>query len=154
MLIENNTELKGDEMESKKNKKDNEQEFEQAYLEFQIIQQQMLQIQEQVKMFENQEKELVIALNAISQLQKIEGKNKVLVPVVNGIFIEGELKKPENFIINIGGNVAVKKTKEEAEGIINQNIMEIQDYKEKLVLEFNKLNSKLESIAEKIKKIE
>ncbi|MEM2121654.1 MAG: prefoldin subunit alpha [Candidatus Woesearchaeota archaeon] len=134
-----------------KDKKDEEQEFEQAYLEFQIIQQQMLQIQEQIKIFENQERELIIALNAINQLQKIENNTKALIPVVNGIFIEGEIKKPENFIINVGGNIAVKKNKEEAEEIINQNIMEIQKYKEKLVLEFNKLNSKLEKIAEKIK---
>jgi prefoldin alpha subunit len=141
-------------MNKNDNKKEDEKEFEQAYLEFQIIQQQMLQIQEQIKMFENQEKELIIALNAINQLQKIEGKSKVLMPVVNGIFIEGEIKKPENFIVNIGGNVAVKKNRKEAEEIINQNIQEIQNYKEKLVFEFNKLNSKLESIAERIKNFE
>ncbi len=130
------------------------EKIEKKYIEFQIIQQRILELQEKIKALDSQEKELIIAKDAIKQLQNIDGEKTALFPIVNGVFIKGKILKPENLIVNVGAGVAVKKKPEETQKLLDENLNEVKKYKDQLVQEFNQMNQMLQSILKDIENIE
>ena len=115
-----------------KGEKEKNDKIMELYAQAQVLQQQLINIEEQIKQLDVQEAELNLAIESIQELNKIKDEEESLVPIVNGVFVKAKLKKPDELIVNVGSNVLVKKSVDETKELIRQNISEIRKYKEKL----------------------
>lgn len=133
----------------------NQENLQQRQIELQMLEQQMQHIQKQLQLLDQQAQDLAITIEAIDDISKSKPGKEILVPVNSGIFLKGELKETEDFIINVGANVAVKKSSAETKKLIEDQLIEIKNFKQRLKANMDKLSSKAmdieKSFAELIK---
>lgn len=99
----------------KENKKDKEtpeenEQLQQKYYQFQLLQQQIEQLSQQLEFFTQQLVELEVSQEALSQLEKVPQNTEVLTPVAPGIFFKASLKDSQKLIVNVGASTAAEKT--------------------------------------------
>jgi prefoldin alpha subunit len=109
-------------------------------LRMQILEQQAAAVQKQVQQLEEQLAELDITKESLDELKKSKSGADMLSMLSPGIFVKTSLANNEEVIINVGGNVAVKKKTSEAKKMIEEQIGEIKNIQAQLVLDMQKFN--------------
>ncbi len=112
---------------------DKQREMQQKYLELQIIDQQLKQLQKQIQTIDAQIIELNNTKANIDDLENIKPGSGVLIPVNPGIFFKGVIKNSKEFKVNVGANTVVNKSATETKELINQQINEMSDVREQLL---------------------
>ncbi|PIZ50545.1 prefoldin subunit alpha [Candidatus Woesearchaeota archaeon CG_4_10_14_0_2_um_filter_33_13] len=87
-----------------------EERMKELYMQFQMLNQQMEQVSQHLEMLTQQNAELDISINAISELNTVKPGNEFLAPVADGIFLKGEIKETDKLIVNVGSNTTVERT--------------------------------------------
>lgn len=108
-----------------KEEKLNEEEIKEKFTEFQMLQQQMEQINEHLEQLNQQNAELEISLNAVRELEKTPLHNEILAPLANGIFLKAELKDNTKLVVNVGSDVTVERTISEVVALLQQQQQEL-----------------------------
>jgi len=106
-----------------------------------ILQQQAQQIQEQLQLVEQN----VSDLNSISNgLNELKGKkdSEMLAPLGRGIFVKAKILS-EELTVDIGKKNFVKKSIPETQEIVAIQIEKIEQIKEQLLDELDKINNQL-----------
>lgn len=100
---------------------DQKEEFQEKYLQLQILGQEIEQIQKQLKMM-NQNLLILASLEeGLSDFEKVKKGSEILIPLGQGIFAKADLKDNKNLFMNVGnGVVVVKEVKEVKETVISQ----------------------------------
>ena len=132
---------------------DKQKEMQQKYMEMQMLEQQMQQVQKQLQMIEQQTLELDTTKDAIDELGKTKVGSETLVPISSGIFVKAEIKDNKKLTVNVGSGVAVENTIDEAKGLVDEQIKEINDFKKELTLNLEKLAAKAQEIQEELSKL-
>lgn len=109
------------------------EELQQKYLELQEISTQLKQLQQQISNLEAQLMEMQKVKETLADLEKLNSKKDILVPVANGVYAKAELNQNQNVLINIGADLIVEKNFGDAKKIIEEQIEEIN----KLIGEMN-----------------
>lgn len=99
------------------------------YYEFQIITEQMKQLQQQNTAIEEQNAELQLTLNGLNELESSKVGSKIQVPISSGIFAEAELKDKTNLLVSVGNNIIVKKTLSQTKEMIEERLAAVEVYK-------------------------
>ncbi len=86
-----------------------EEQMKQKYMQLQLMQQQMEEVNKHLTMLSEQNAELEVSLEALHELKQTKVNNEFLAPIANGIFVKGELKDTKKLIVNVGSNVTVEK---------------------------------------------
>ncbi len=131
---------------SEDNKK-KEKALQEKFIEFQIAQQQIGQVQQQLRQISEQKAEVQQIVESISEIGKVKPGSEILVPVVSGIFAKASLKESGHLFVNAGKGVVVKKTAADAKKMLEaqeEEITRIEDH----------LQSSLEKITAKSSKLE
>lgn len=118
------------------------------YLQFQILQQQMEQINQNLEILNQQHAELDSSKNAVVEIRKIKIDNEILVPVANGIFIKAKLSDNNDLVVNVGANTTVTKDIEQVVGMLDKHQKEISTQ----IVEMEQLLQELQAEAMKIYK--
>ena len=103
----------------------NEEQIQQKYMQFQMMQQQLEQISQHLELLNQQNSELDISINAVQELSKIKVDNELLAPIADGIFLKGELKDNQKLIVNVGMNTTVEKSIPEVVKLLEQQKEEL-----------------------------
>jgi prefoldin alpha subunit len=103
----------------------NEEQIQQKYMQFQMIQQQLEEVNQHLGMLNEQSSELDISIEAVKQIAKTKLDNEFLAPVANGIFIKGVLKENQKLVVNVGMNTTVEKTIPEVVELLEEQKKEI-----------------------------
>jgi len=110
----------------------NEEAMQEKYMQFQMLQQQMEEINQELQMLMQQQAELELSINAVKELEKTKVNNEILAPLANGIFIKTELKDNQTLVVNVGSDVTVEKTipevlelLEKHQQTVNQKVIEM-----------------------------
>ncbi|MBW2977081.1 prefoldin subunit alpha [Candidatus Woesearchaeota archaeon] len=102
------------------------------YLEFQILDQQIKQLEKQGTMLSSQLMELVATSQSLEEMKNVKENTEILVPLSSGIYAKAELKDNKKFIVNVGSNTAVAKDIGTTKQLIETQINEIQKLQEGL----------------------
>ncbi|MDD5253616.1 MAG: prefoldin subunit alpha [Candidatus Nanoarchaeia archaeon] len=102
---------------------------EEGLLDLQTLSYQIQQLQEQLQIIENQFTELSILSSALDEVKESKGKNS-LIPLGPGIFAEAELKDTDKVLVNVGSEIMVRKTIQEAKELIEKQIEETRSLAE------------------------
>lgn len=135
------------------------EDLQRKYFEFQLLDQQLKQIQEQIFLIQQQIQELE-SLNAnLDSISKTEKKSEILSPLGAGVFIKTELKENKEVIMNIGAKTAVLKTIPDAKKLITLQVnelkridMQLNEQLQQGALRASALQEEVESLAREEKK--
>lgn len=100
-------------------------------IEEQIFRQQLSELENQMVALENRKAELEIVKQSISEI-KSRKDSEILVPIGAGILINGKIIDEKNLLVNIGANIIVKKTADEAKQLVEEQIKELTKLQDSL----------------------
>ena len=98
----------------------NEKDIQEKYQQFQVLQQHIEQISEQVKLMNQHNMELNASLEAVKELDKINLENEILTPLANGIFLKTKLQDNTKLLVNVGADIVVEKKTEEVGELLSK----------------------------------
>lgn len=130
-----------------------EEKMQKLYLEFQMVEQQIKQLEKQNSALNNHMLELIATDQSLDELKKIKEKREILVPISTGIYAKADLKDSNSFIVNVGANTAIEKDLESTKKIIMTQIKEISQVQENVAQELKSHIEKASMMEEEINKI-
>ena|SRR3989344_1895134 len=129
------------------------EELQKKYMELQLLGHQIKEMQKQVQTIDSQLADLDATNNALEELSKTEEKTEMFVPISSGVFASAELKDSKELLVNVGAGTAVKKPISDVREMIDEQIVELGNYRlqalaqlEKLIEHARKLESELKSL--------
>lgn len=102
------------------------QELQEKYIELQILDQTIRQLQQQLSILDQQLFELQRLNESLDEISKVNPNSEILTPLGAGIFIKTQLKDNKEVFMNVGSNIVTKKTIEESKKIINEQLQKIK----------------------------
>jgi prefoldin alpha subunit len=112
--------------------------------EIQMLDHQIKQIQQVLENIDAQLIEINNIKDSLTELGFLKGTEEALFPIANGIFVSGKLTDNSMVKINVGSNVMVEKTIEESILMMHQQAKDIEDYRNQLIGQLDKLIHKME----------
>ncbi len=113
-----------------------QKELTEKYLELQILEQQIKQVNQQLLGLDNQLLELQRLDENLSELANTKKNTELLVALGGGIFTKAELKDNNTVLVNVGANVVVEKNIPSSKSIISNHIEQVKEAVKQLEQEF------------------
>jgi len=110
---------------------------ERKMFEQQLMQQQIVEFENQLAQLESKKLELQIVYEAISEVNKAKG-SEMVAPVGPGVFARAKISDDEKLLVNIGANILLEKTPEEAQELVAKQMDEIDNIKKEMENELAK----------------
>ena len=132
---------------------ENEEKMQKLYMEFQMLDQQIKHLEKQNESLASHLMELKATSQSLEDMGKVSNGTEILVPLSSGIYAKAELKDNNNFIVNVGANIALSKDVQSTKKIIESQISEIKKLKESLMLQMHTQMQKAASLEQEIEKI-
>jgi len=133
--------------------KEKEEKLQKLYMEFQVLEQQIKQLEKQNTMLNNQLMELMMTNQGLEDTKKIKEGTEILTPLSSGIYAKAQLKDSKNLIVNVGSSITVVKDVNSAKKMIEDQIEEIKKLQENLVNQLQNQTMKAASLEQEINKI-
>ncbi|MCH8329138.1 MAG: prefoldin subunit alpha [Nanoarchaeota archaeon] len=130
-----------------------EENLQKLYLEFQMLDQHIKQLEKQSAVLNNQLMELMATNQSLDDMKKTDQKTEILVPLSSGIYAKAELKDNKSFIVNVGANTALVKDISSTKKMIEDQIDELKKLQEALVNQLQTQTLKAASMEQEINKI-
>lgn len=123
-----------------------EELMKERYAQLRMAAVQIKQAQQQLEALEEKKAEIEMAVSSIDELAKSQKNTKMLVPVSDGMFARATLETGGELIVNVGSNVCVKKTAEEAKEMLRSKLQEIAGYQQEMLDGLNKLTEEADKL--------
>ena len=104
--------------------------LQEKYMEYQVLEQQVKQVEEQNQTLQKQIEDLNSIKEAIESMEKTKVGSELFVPISAGIFVKAEIKENTELLVNVGDNVVVPKSIKDAIKLVEKQEQEILKYKE------------------------
>ena len=130
-----------------------EENLQKLYLEFQMLDQQIKQLEKQNTAINNQLMELMVTKQSLDDMKNTDEKTEILVPLSSGIYAKAELKDNKIFIVNVGSNTALIKDINSTKNMIEEQIAEIKKLQENLVNQLQAQTTRAASLEQEMNKI-
>lgn len=118
------------------------EELQKKYLEYQLLDQRIKQLQQQMQTAEQQLIEIMATLQSLDEFALLDEGSEILVPVNNGIFTKARLKKENNLLVNVGASVVVDKSIEDTKKLIEKQEQEMEKIRDQIAENINMLVEK------------
>ena len=123
------------------------------YIEIQILEQQIKQIQKNLEILNQQIFELNMISNSLTEIKKTKIGQELLIPLGSGIFIKTELKDNNEILTNVGSDVVVSKTNAETKTFIKSQTEFVTEMITKIEQELHLSISKYEELKEDLQEL-
>ncbi len=118
---------------------DKEKKAQEMYMQFQVIDQNIKQLQKQLEMVTHQLMDLSVTRGSLDELDKVKAGNEIFVPISSGIFARAVIKDTSELLVNIGANVVVKKDNASTKKLIQDQIEEVKGIQKQMIEELEKM---------------
>jgi prefoldin alpha subunit len=119
-------------------------------IQLSMIQEEGKKLEEQLNIVDSQIKEFYSLKESLDSLKDIKD-NKFLSSLGRGVFVESKVNSNE-FFVNVGNNVVLRKSSEETKEIIDKQIKELNNIKSQILATIENLNLELQNIIEQARK--
>ncbi len=110
-----------------------EDHIQRKHKELQELEAYLQRLNNQLESLQEKSNEIANVKDALEEVKKIESGRETLVTLSNGIFLKGEIKETDKVLVNVGADVVVEKTIEEAKELVEEQEKEIESYKSELI---------------------
>ena len=140
--------------EEKRQMKEEEEQTKKKYMQLQMLQQQIEEVNTHLEMFAQNHSEMEISINAIKELDKTKIDNEILAPIANGVFLKAKLLDNKKLIVNVGSNITVERTIPEVIKLLEEQKKEAAQTLEAAQEVMQQLNTQGRMIIKEIEEIE
>ncbi|MDI6737868.1 MAG: prefoldin subunit alpha [Nanoarchaeota archaeon] len=98
----------------------------QKYLEYQMLNNQLRQLAQEIQGLEQQAKELEMLIEGVEEVGKAEKGTDILSSIGGGLYVKTKLENNNEFLINSGARVISTKTKDEAKALLEEQLNELR----------------------------
>jgi prefoldin alpha subunit len=123
-----------------------DKDLQSKYVELQLLDRQLKQVQQQLALLEQQHNELLLIKQALSDLPKLKKGADALVPVSAGIYAKAKIENTDELVVNVGSNIAVGKSVRESAAMVDDQLKDLRDAEMKLTLDMNMLVGRAQEI--------
>ena len=127
-----------------------ENEAQEKYMEFQLLQQQLEQMQKYNEELEGKLAEFYKTKESLNEMNGITGEAEMFVPLAQGIFTKAKVNGMNELLVNVGANTAVVKSIPHVVELIERQMKEIAEIKEQLDENVMKITQRLNQLVEEI----
>ena len=127
--------------------------MQQKYMEMQLLEQKIKQVQSQLHAITNQLFEIDATIGYVNEFKELKKGSETLVPLSNGIFFKTTLKENDSFIVNVGAGVAVNKTPEKLNEMLDKQKEELTDVQKRLLVHLERLGVQAQKTEEELAKL-
>ncbi|MFH1668558.1 MAG: prefoldin subunit alpha [Candidatus Woesearchaeota archaeon] len=127
---------------------ENRKKLQQKYVEHQMLEQQLKQMQHQLEKLESQMQEVATVEKSVAELSAAKEGDDILVPVSGGIFFKAKVTDASRFLVNVGAGVVVSKNMEDTIALLKEQTHEIDRYRElvsKQLIQYIEAHQQLEN---------
>ncbi|MBN2881285.1 prefoldin subunit alpha [Candidatus Woesearchaeota archaeon] len=117
----------------------------QKYLELKSLDEQMRKVEKELSTVNSQLAEVEQIQKWIDEISK-SSNSECFVPLTNGIFVKAKILDSDEFLMNVGSKVCVPKSKIDAIKLLDEQKVELENYR----LQLSNQLSNLDLIAQKI----
>jgi len=128
------------------NEKTKEEKLQRKFMEFQVMEQQIKQLESTLQNLDLQLVEIKNMQSAVKEMEKIENNSETLVPVVNGIFVKGTIKESKTMLVNVGSTIIVDKTVEETVDLLEKQVTKLNSMRQQFLSELQRMTDKMGSM--------
>lgn len=111
------------------------------YVEFQIIGQQIKQLQKQLDMVTYRLMELSSIVNSFEDFSRITSEKEVFVPLSSGIFARASIKSTSELLVNVGANVVVAKDTASTKKLLQKQMEELKAVQKQVIGELERMTA-------------
>lgn len=115
-----------------------ETKLKEKYMEFQMLEQSLAQLNQRKASMENQLNEFISLQESLDSLKDSKDNSPMFSPLGSGVFIKSELKDSNNVLVNIGSNIAIERSVEDSKELVEKQITELRGMLIKLESEIGK----------------
>ena len=125
-------------------------EIQSKYAEFQLLSQQVSQLEEQLGNVEEQIVDLGLLKNSISELKNIKKDTEILVHLGHNLFTKAKLADTKDFIIGVGAGTLVKKDSNDTVELLVNQIKELENLRDLMKEKVSNAYNTLQQIHEEL----
>ncbi|MBI4142180.1 prefoldin subunit alpha [Candidatus Woesearchaeota archaeon] len=129
---------------------DKEKLLQEKYLEFQLLERQIKQVQAHLEQLEQQMTEMVVLQHNLGEMKDVVVGKELFVPLGSGVFVNASLKDNKEVLVNVGAGVVVKKSCDDAVVILAQHIGELRSAQEERAHLLDELSHRAGSIEQEL----
>ena len=118
-----------------------EKEAQEAYMQFQMFDQQIKIMQKQLEVITQHLMEIAVTSNGLDEFEKAKPGKEIFVPISSGIFAKAILKDNSELLVNVGANTVIVKDLKSTKMLISNQAEEMKKVQKNLVDELNKMIS-------------
>ena len=118
-----------------------EKKAQEMYTQFQMLEQRIKQLQQQLEGITSHLMELNATSSSLEEFGKVSPGKEVFVPFSSGIFAKASIKDVSELLVNVGANVVVKKDIASTKDIIRIQIEEIKKIQKQMVYDLEKMTN-------------
>ena len=120
---------------------DKEKKAQELYMQFQMLDQHIKQLQRQLEAVTSQLIELSVTSSSLDEFKNLSSGKEIFVPLSSGIFAKASIKDTSELLVNVGANVAVKKDVTSTKSLIQNQMEEIKKIQKQMIDELEKMTS-------------
>jgi prefoldin alpha subunit len=109
----------------------------QKYVELQILNQEIEQIEMYMQQMRNQLSELMSVNDSLTEVSKVNKETSMLAPIGSGVFIKSKINKVDEVLMNVGSNTVVEKSIPGAKKIIEEQLEKLNELFVKINKNYN-----------------
>jgi len=128
-------------------------EMQKKVIQFQILEANLKALQERSDVLAERIEEIQNTKAAIEELKQVK-PTKALIPLGSGNFISGKIEDTEDVIVGVGSGVAIKKKREDAVAILDDNLKELEKSLDDMKNQIMSIALQLERIQEEVEKLQ
>jgi prefoldin alpha subunit len=121
-------------------------------VEFQLLQQQLEQMQKHNEELKSKLAEFHKTKMTLKEMKEIKNGTELFVPIAQGIFTKVKMHDSE-LLVNVGANTTVKKNIPHVIKLIDQQLKDVKEIKEKMDDNAAKVTKRLHKLAEEIQSL-
>lgn len=128
-----------------------EQELQQRYVELQLLDRQIKELQQQIQIIDEQTLEFRVGVQGLNDIEKSKQGVEILVPVSNGVFAKATLNDASELLVSVGSNVMVMKTLKDTKKLLNEKISTLNQYRQEVLMSLQRLDQEIRKLETEVR---
>ena len=136
---------------SENNQDSVKKEMQSKYVEYQMLEQQLKGLQQQMQKVDTQLVELQSIVKGLTDLKLADDNSEILVPMSSGIFVKANVKDKNKFLVNVGSSVIVDKSFEETVVLLNNQVRELEAFRTEVIIQVQQISVNIQVVETQLK---
>jgi prefoldin alpha subunit len=127
-----------------------EQDLRRKYIELQVLEKQMQEVQKQLTGLDEQVEELRYIIHTFDEIKEVKEGDEAFVPLHNGVFLKVNIKDTSRFAVNVGSGAIVTKNFDETKKMFEDQLTEISNVRGRLEQSYVTISHMAESTQKEV----